>query len=850
VNPPKKTKTRGISQNPKVRKWVHVSADEAATTRLLRVEGWLFSTAEKIQQVRAVMRGRTWPAQYGIPRPDLATEFPDLKGVEDSGFAITLPANPGAVFELILEAKDSAGKWDVFFRDRIVIPGTSPSSFAKIRTSVRQLFRSSDVGRRYEGLEQGYVCWVDEPLDWRKLPRRFRFSGWCFSKSGKVIHAIRARVDGHEFPGNYGLFRADVAAAYNERPGAFKSGFDIVVKAPRRRTILRLEAQHSDRTWKEVFSRPIRARLINLRPTPDQQLWQIGDYAAWIKRYDTLHLADRRKIKAHIRAFENRPLISVLMPVYNPTANHLKRAIESVRVQLYPHWELCIVDDASPSKNVQPILRRYEKLDRRIKVRFRERNGGIAAASNDALSLTSGDYIALLDDDDEVAPTALYFVAHEINQYPDLQLIYSDEDKLDITGRRTNAHFKPDWNGQLFLAQNFFSHLGVFASKLIKELGFRAGFEGSQDYDLVLRCLEKIQPHHIRHIPRVLYHWRMSAQSAALNFHAKPHARAAAIMAVEEHLLRRKIAAEVMSSGDEDFRRVRYSLPAEKPSVSIVIPTRDMVDILRPCLQSILEKTNYPHFEILLVDNQSRDAATCAYLAEIARDPRVHVLRHDAEFNYGRLNNFGVENAKSDFIALLNNDLTVINQDWLTEMVSQGIQPRVAAVGARLLYPDNRIQHGGVIVGGGGVAAHAHKGLLRENHGYFARAILAQELSAVTGACMLVRRNVYLEVGGFDEEHLRVAFNDVDFCLRLLQRGYRIVYTPYAELYHAESTSRGLEDTVTKHQRFVAEIQYMKEKWKEALAVDPCYNPNLSLTEKLFTLVFPSRVTKPWQEVR
>jgi GT2 family glycosyltransferase len=339
----------------------------------------------------------------------------------------------------------------------------------------------------------------------------------------------------------------------------------------------------------------------------------------------------------------------------------------------------------------------------------------------------------------------------------------------------------------------------------------------------------------------------MSAKSAALNINAKPHTRATAVKAVQEHLARRGIAAEVISAGDEDFRRVRYFLPNEKPSVSIVILTRDLVERLEPCVTSILEKTTYPKFELVLIDNGSKDRAALIFLAESEKDRRVRVLRRDEEFNYGRLNNFAVRNVGSEFVALLNNDLTVISPDWLEEMVSQAIQPGIAAVGARLLYPDDRIQHAGVILGGGGVAAHAHKGLPRANHGYFSRAILAQELSAVTAACMLVRRGAYLEVGGLDEEHLKVAFNDVDFCLRLRQHGYLIIYTPYAELYHFESASRGLEDTVMKSQRFEAEIKYMRDTWGDALQNDPAYNPNFSLASAGFTLAFPPRLQVPWR---
>ena len=461
----------------------------------------------------------------------------------------------------------------------------------------------------------GFYLWFDEPLDWGKLPRRFRVSGWCFCRDNTPIKAIRVRIGAREFPGSYGVFRADVAQVHQENAATFKSGFEIIAEAPRGRAILVVEVQQADATWTEIFAKKIRAPLINLRPIADAQLWEIGDYATWIKRYDALRASNRSEIRAHIERFGATPLISIVMPVYNPSPAHLRAAIESVRAQLYPHWELCVMNDASPAKHVNRILARYEKCDPRIKVGRRAENGGIAAASNEALALTTGDFVALLDDDDLLASTALYFIACEINTHPDAQLIYSDEDKLDTTGHRGNAHFKPDWNWPLFLAQNFFSHLGVFKTELIKRVGFRSGFEGSQDYDLVMRCAEQIEPGQIRHIPRVLYHWRMSEKSAALNFNAKPHARAAAIKAVEEHLARRKIAAEVTSSGDEDFRRIRYRLPDEKPAVSIVIPTRDLFVRLQPCVESLLGQTAYPNFEIVLVDNGSQEPAALTFLA-------------------------------------------------------------------------------------------------------------------------------------------------------------------------------------------------------------------------------------------
>jgi GT2 family glycosyltransferase len=478
----------------------------------------------------------------------------------------------------------------------------------------------------------------------------------------------------------------------------------------------------------------------------------------------------------------------------------------------------------------------------------RRENGHISAASNDALSLATGDFVALLDHDDELAATALYFVALALNRNPDLQLLYSDEDKLDDQDRQSEPYFKSDWNPELFLAQNFISHLSVYHTDLVRRVGgFRIGFEGSQDYDLTLRCIEQIRPEQIKHLPWVLYHWRMSDQSTAFCVTAKPYAQEAALKAVQEHLERQKIAGTVVPSFDI-YLQTKYTLPRERPMVSIVIPTRDQLLSLQKCLDSIFHKTDYQTYEVIVIDNETNDHETLEFLASLRKRDGVHVERIEGGFNYSRLNNRGVELSRGSLIALLNNDVEVINDDWLSEMVSRAMQPKVAMVGARLWYPNGTIQHGGVILGAGGIAGHALLGLRRFQPGYFARAHLAQNVSAVTTACAVVRRDAYMQIGGFNED-LAVTFNDVDFCLRLREAGYWIVWTPHAELIHHESASRGSDESAPKQVRFLAEVDYMKSKWGEVLERDPFYNPNLSLDENLFTLAFPPRTTKPWKNV-
>jgi len=553
-------------------------------------------------------------------------------------------------------------------------------------------------------------------------------------------------------------------------------------------------------------------------------------------------------IRKQIAQFHYSPLISILLPVYNSNLKWLRRAILSVQKQSYPRWELCIVDDASTDRKIWPFLQRCARRDQRIKVIRRTENGHISAASNDALHLATGDYVALLDHDDELAPTALYFVALALNKNRDLQLLYSDEDKLDERNQRSEPYFKSDWNPELFLAQNFVSHLAVYRTDLIQRVGgFRIGFEGSQDYDLALRCIEQIGPEKIEHLPRVLYHWRAGDQSTASDATAKPYAQEAARRAVQEHLERTEVAGTVVPSHDI-YLQTRYALPNERPKVSIVIPTRDQASSLKKCVDSIFEKTDYPAYELIVLDNESYDSQALEFLAELKKRDGVQVERIEDAFNYSRLNNRGVELSSGTFVALLNNDVEVLNADWLTEMVSRAMQPKVAMVGARLWYPNGTLQHGGVILGAGGIAGHAHAGLRRGDAGYFARAHLAQDVSAVTTACALVKREVYLKLGGLDE-NLAVTFNDVDFCLRLREAGYRIVWTPYAELIHHESASRGFDNSAPKQVRFLAEVDYMKSKWGDILQRDPFYNPNLSLDENLFTLAFPPRTAKPWKSV-
>ncbi len=564
-------------------------------------------------------------------------------------------------------------------------------------------------------------------------------------------------------------------------------------------------------------------------------------YSEWIKRYDRLDGASIELLRADISALAAPPRISVIMPTYNADPRWLTEAIESVRNQLYPHWELCIADDASTNEAIRPLLERYAREDARIRVAFRSENGHISAASNSALALATSDWIALLDHDDLLAPTALYFVAKAIVEHPCARMLYSDEDKIDSKGLRHDPYFKCDMNIDLFYSHNMICHLGVYQKRLLDEIGgFRVGFEGAQDYDLALRCLEVIGAESIVHIPRVLYHWRVHPASTAATGDAKPYAVLAGERALNEHFERRGIdgKVEAMANG----YRARYRLPEPHPLVTLIIPTRNGVRLLKQCIDSILQKTAYDRYEIIVVDNGSDETATLEYLESLRTVTNLRVIRDERPFNYSALNNMAVTFANGEIVGLINNDIEVISETWLNEMVSLAIQPGVGAVGAKLLYPDGRIQHAGVVVGIGGVAGHAHKLFSRDSYGYFSRSSLISSFSAVTAACLIVRKSVYEEVGGLNEADLAVAFNDVDFCLRIREAGYRNVWTPYAELFHHESATRGSEDNPEKVARFNREVSYMLSRWGASLNEDPAYSPNLTLEQEDFGYAWPPRV--------
>ncbi len=538
---------------------------------------------------------------------------------------------------------------------------------------------------------------------------------------------------------------------------------------------------------------------------------------------------DVERAAALIATMPEPPRISIVMPVYNVERCWLLTAVNSVRDQFYPHWELCIANDASTYAETKQALREIAALgDPRVRVRNLPRNLGIASASNAALEMAGGEYVGLLDNDDELTRDALLEMACRIvKDAPDL--IYSDEDKIETDGSHVEAHFKPDFSPDYLFSNNYICHFSVIRRSLLERVGgFRPGFDGAQDYDLILRVTEHTQ--NVAHIPLVLYHWRKIPGSTSADSAAKPQTSDAGLRALDESLRRRGIDAVALTGPYPNTFRVKRAIHGN-PLVSIVIPFRDKPELLKTCVYSILDRSSYGNYEILCVDNGSVEQATTDLLQRLLqRDARVRVVHYDKPFNYSTINNFAARQASGEYLLLLNNDTEVIGAEWIEAMLEHAQRPEVGVVGAKLLYADDTIQHAGVIVALGGVAGHAHLFTQSDHPGYFARAQLIQNLSAVTFACAMVRREVFDRLGGLNEHDVKVAFNDVDFCLRTREAGYLIVYTPYAYLYHYESKSRGLENTPEKLARFDSEVAYMQKRHADIIrSGDPYYNVNLSL---------------------
>ena len=684
-----------------------------------------------------------------------------------------------------------------------------------------------------------YTFNFDHPRTWSTASNKLLILGWCYENAAAPIRGIRAHFGEDTIPGIYGSKRLDVLASTGMRQAEY-CGIKIEIPTVIGDHLLIVEVQHDD-GWTPYFQ-----TLVHVGKAGDPAA--LSEYETWCQQHEKLEETDLASIRQHIASFSSRPVISVVMPVYNTPEALLRKAVQSVQDQVYPHWQLCIADDASTLPHVKAALESLEAADPRISVAYRSENGHICEATNTALALAKGPYVALFDHDDVLAPTALYEVAAELDAHPDAQFIYSDEDKIDMEDRRFDPYFKPDWNPDLFHGQNYTSHLSVYRTDLIRSLGgFRKGFEGSQDWDLNLRAIEKIPESAIRHIPKLLYHWRAAPGSTALQLAEKSYPVDAARRAREDHFRRLGATVEI-APVPGDHWRIRYPVPSPAPLVSLIIPTRNSLNLVRKAVESTLSVTSYPNYEIIVVDNDSDDPETLAWLDSFSggSNPRVRVLRYHKPFNYSAINNFAVKEAVGEVVGLLNSDIEAIAPDWLSEMVSHAVRPGIGAVGAMLYYPQNTVQHAGVVLGLGGVAGHPFKDFPRGDSGQKNRLRLVQNYSAVTAACLVIKKDRFLAVGGLNEKDLAIAFNDVDLCCKLVASGLRNVWTPFAEFYHHESATRGVEDTPSKKARFQSEVDYMMNTWGSFLMADPSYNPNLTLVGEDFSPAYLSRAQKTW----
>ena len=544
-----------------------------------------------------------------------------------------------------------------------------------------------------------------------------------------------------------------------------------------------------------------------------------SDYNKWLKENES---------EPKIYNFDYRPLISVLIPVYNVKSRYLADCLDSILAQNYDNWEICLVDDKSTNQETLDTITEYAQKDKRIKVKFRTENGHISRATNDALDMANGEFIALVDNDDILTVDALSEVVNVINTHQDIDLIYSDEDKINLKGERTDPHFKPDFSPDTLMSLNYITHLSVLRTSLVREIdGFTVGLEGAQDYDLLLRFTEKTSK--IFHIPKVLYHWRIIPGSTSMEIDNKSYVVEAGIQTLQNALDRRGLKAKIVESKVKTLYRVEYDV-SDEPLVSIIMPIRDQWKITSQCLESIYEKSSYKNFEIIIANNGSQEKQTYDLLNEYKKNhDNFKVVDIDIPFNYSKINNEAVKFAQGDYLILLNNDIKVLSSNWIEIMVGYAKLEHVGAVGAKLLYPDLKVQHGGVILGMGGVACHAFIDSVRNDIGHYGRLIVPYDFGAVTAACLAIKKSKFHEVGGLNEE-LAIAFNDIDFCVKLLDKGYYNLLAPQVELIHYESKSRGYDTTGEKYERFKIEHKYMREKWGDKIKYDPFYNINYSRT--------------------
>ena len=830
----------------------------------IEIVGWCFHDILKHQNIRARVGTEIFLGKYGIPRPDVAQQYNDISTAQNSGFQISVELSPGN-YQLILEVEDKKGKWHEL--------AIYPISISTVKAN------------------------FDAPTNWQQREGVILFAGWCCHPEQKVTKLVLKYGD-ISVDCAYGLRRKDVGEIFPDWVGSGHSGFEVTVELPAGKWQVSLEAYLESGEivgfpssevlqlkrysfWEKAkdkfqqlskFAQAIRKRtaerkqrLGRIIPLPSelpsiarqilaiyrQQQKQDGEllpppgfilpetidvYDAWLAVNKWCDRSGQYLISRLDSCRTPLPKISVVMPVYDPPLEFLRQGIDSILNQVYQNWEFCIADDCSNNPNIREILTEIAKTDSRIKLTFRSENGNISAATNSAAELATGDFILFLDNDDELTPDALGEVALYISQNPEIDFLYSDDDKISTEGKRFDPQFKPEYSPELLLSYMYMGHLCVVRKEIFDKIGgFRIGFEGSQDYDFALRATEISRQ--VGHLPLVLYHWRTTPGSTAISGGEKPKSFLAGKKAVQESLIRRGVVGNI-SQPDwavrENLGIFKPTFPDQGNSVTIIIPTKNQAKLLKACIES-LGKTTYQNYQVFVIDNESDESETLEYLESLkylysgeANISVIPVANTDGKFNFAAINNRAVEKVKTEYILFLNNDTEIIYPHWLSQMMGYAKIPGVGAVGAKLIYPDKRIQHAGVIHGlHHGLAGHAFKLLHSENRGYLSQAFVSRNYSAVTAACMLTPRKLFLELGGFDEENFAVAYNDADYGYRLLESGYRSVYCADAELIHKEGTSRGYSDNPQE------EANYRR---KYSQMIDEFYSPHFSLESELFKI--------------
>lgn len=681
--------------------------------------------------------------------------------------------------------------------------------------------------------------------------------GWYISKMPADIQICDENGNKIDVDIKYS-YRNDVTQAYKETSLEGKYGFEIKTAPFTGKTLMIMIQCGDDCTKKNFTIKEIKnfsnSGKINIRHNASKAYRymkhhgmkrtlkkvyakvfkvNLNDYTKFVKKHQPSQAEIDRQRQTK---FEYEPVFSIIIPLYKTNKKFLAELLESLISQTYGRFEICLSDGSGDKTILKDILEQYKQKDSRIKYSQLDKAAQISENTNNALKLATGDYIVLCDHDDLVPEYALYECAKAINENRNIDILYSDEDKIDMEGKKYfEPHFKPDFNIDLLRSVNYICHLFVAKKTIVDKIGgFRSEFDGAQDYDFIFRCSEQAEC--IYHIPKVLYHWRAHIDSTAENPESKLYAFDAGRRAIAAHLERIGIKGHVTDGAFYGIYRTHYDIIGE-PKISIVIPNKDHIEDLYKCMNSIITKSSYKNYEFVIVENNSTEKETFEFYEKIQKEyDNVKVLYWKDEFNYSAINNFGVKEADGEYILLLNNDTEIINDDCLSDMLSICQREEVGIVGARLYYPDDTIQHAGVVIGFGGIAGHTFIGQPRFEPGYFARAMCTQDYSAVTAACMMTKKSVFEEVGGLTEE-FKVAFNDIDYCMKVRKLGKLVVYDAFAELYHYESKSRGLEDTPEKVARFNSEIERFRDRWEDILEKgDPYYNPNLTLDKSDFSL--------------